>query len=61
MKLLKYALPTKVEEACDTKPPVNVPRPINAVLAFKLVVVAPALKSARPPKVERPVLLKLSD
>jgi hypothetical protein len=31
------------------------------VVAVRLVVVAPALKSARPPKVETPVLLKLSD
>lgn len=66
-----WKVPTTVDEACDTKPACRVPRPMRlkelaprvpivAVLALRLVVVAPPWKSARsvvvaPPKMVSPV------
>ena len=63
-----WKVPTTVEEACDTKPlgrvrrlvTVNDPAvsvPIVAVLALRLVEVAPALKVARPPKYDARVVV----
>ena len=71
----KVERPDVVSVLRESDPAVRVP--IEALLAFRSVEVAvpkypvpvtvstvddaPPLKSARPPKVERPVLLKLSD
>ena len=65
-----WKVPTIVEDACDTKPAAKVARPESerepsvsvptvAVLALRLVVVAPAFNHVSPPKVDTPVLLKV--